>query len=50
MRGKLQSLKEFLEENYEMTMEEFNNLMALQREKIEDEYNEMVNSIIGSWW
>lgn len=46
-RSKLQSFDEFLEENYEMTIEQFEHVSTNERRTIEDEFKEMVSAIIG---
>lgn len=46
-QSKLQTFDEFLEENYEMTSEEFERVGTYERRTIEDEYKEMVNAITG---
>lgn len=46
-RSKLQSFDEFLEENYEMTIEQFEHVSSNERRTIEDEFKEMVSAIIG---
>lgn len=45
--SKLQTFDEFLEENYEMTSEQFEHVGTYERRTIEDEYKEMVNAITG---
>ena len=46
-RSKLQTFEEFLEENYEMTVEQFENIGIYEKRNIEEEFHEMVNAIIG---